>query len=153
MTFKIVPFEGKHRVQLEGEPSWVRGLTSGDGPDEIGDEAALVVAFSIWSTPDRENSYHAIDVARDEGIPASVYLLPFDFPEELAVWNAGLTTPPNELGLSERTEKGSVEVVISSNAESSPIWILMRGSSVIESHQGKLTTDAIRALLQAASAK
>lgn len=150
MTFKIVRIKGRHQVQLDGEPSWVRGLTSGDGPDTIADEAAIVVAFSIWSTPDRENAYHAIDVARDENIPTSVYLLPFDFPEELAAWNTDLEKSPSELGLSSSNEQGSVKVFVSPNPESSPVWMVLRSGSVIETHQGKLATDSLRMLLRAA---
>jgi len=149
MTFKIVTAGERHRVHLDGEPDWVRGLTSGDGPDAVGVGPSLVVAFSIWSTPDRESAYLAIDVGRNENISAAVFLLPFDFPEELMVWKTKFSSRPGEVVVSSRTDQSSVEVSMSPNVDATPVWMLILDGSVIETRQGQLNADEVRSLLQA----
>jgi hypothetical protein len=146
----MIAVGNQHRVELEGEPSWVHGLATGDGPDAVGIEPSLVVAFSIWSTPDREGAYLAIDVGRDEDITVPVYLLPFDYAEELEIWKPLLSGKPGEVGISSNYDQSTLNVSLSPTPGSTPVWMLIRDGGVVETRQGKLSVDEIRSLLQAA---
>ncbi len=149
MTFRMIAEGNRHRVELDREPNWVHGLATGDGLDAAGSGPALVVAFSIWSTPDREDAYAAVDVGKDEGFSIPVYLLPFDYPEELSSWSAELSSSPGEVIIGVVSTQSTTEVSLSPNAGSTPVWMLVHGGRVVKTRQGRLSAVEIRSLLEA----
>jgi hypothetical protein len=74
MGFRIVKDEGnRNRVELMDEPHWVIGMKSLSAgiSSELSEGVALVVAFSIWSTPDRELAYETVEIAKAHGAQCS----------------------------------------------------------------------------------
>jgi len=124
MGFKVVKESEKHsRVELIDEPDWVIGmqtLTMGV-PTCLSNGVALVVAFSIWSTPDREMAYKAIEISKKRGIGVRIGLLPFDYPEELSTWLLDSDWEEVDLHV-QQGDDASVELTISQSEGNSPLW-------------------------------
>lgn len=148
MPFKMITDGNRHRVELDSEPNWVHGLCTGDGPNAANSGSALVVAFSIWSTHDREDAYLAVDVGRDEHFSVAVYLLPFDYPEELAAWSPAFSSRPGEIGISVGSNQSTTEVSLSPEVGTTPVWMLVRDGRVVETRQGTLSASEIRSLFE-----
>ena len=150
MGFKVVKENENHsRIELIDEPEWVIGmrtLTMGI-PTCLANGVALVVAFSIWSTPDREMAYEAIEISKRKGIGVRIGLLPFDFPEELSSWLSDASWDEIDL-IIQPSDDASVELTISQYEGNSPLWFELRDGKPRLLGRGKLTEDEIDEFLR-----
>jgi hypothetical protein len=147
MGFEIVVGDDTYTVKLSDEPNWVFGLRSGDRIAAVGDDLCFVVAFSVWSTPNREAAYRAVEIAKMQVGSVRVCLLPYDYPEELGAWLPSEAERPDTIVQESTTEKGVVHVSISQKEHTSPIWLVVQDGETVEFRQGPLRNDEITRLL------
>ncbi|MDZ4657778.1 MAG: hypothetical protein SH868_09405 [Bythopirellula sp.] len=147
MGFEIIMGNDHYQVKLSDEPDWVFGLQSGDKIASVGTGPCLVVAFSVWSTPDREEAYKAIEVAKTQGMSVRVGLLPYDFPEEIEAWLPSQAERPGAVVSESTTAQGAVQVNISQKEQASPVWLAVQDGKPFEIRQGSLKDGEIAALL------
>ena len=147
MGFEIETIDGSYRVKYE--PSWVTGLQSGDDITAVGNIDCLVVAFSVWSTPDRETAYRGIEVAKSSEAFIPICLLPYDYPEEMETWLSSEVEKPGVVVGEAKTDDGAVKVGILQDERTSPIWFTVHEGEIADMRQGPLQDDEIVCLLSA----
>lgn len=149
MGFRIVKDdEERNRVEVFDEPDWVFGLgslSSGVTP-ALQEGVALVVAFSIWSTPDREAAYEAIETAKADCNRVRIGLLPYDYPNELSPWLSNTNWDETTISVDESAGE-LVNVRIAQNNGVSPLWFELRDGLPRLISRGAMSTPEMRELL------
>ncbi|MBL8892385.1 MAG: hypothetical protein JNL67_20585 [Planctomycetaceae bacterium] len=149
MSFRIVKDEAsRNRVELVDEPNWVIGmgsLTGGISP-ELDEGVALIVAFSIWSTPDRERAYEAVEIAKGHGLNVRIGLLPYDYPEELSSWLPNTDWEESAITVNDSGCE-SVHIAIGQREGNSPLWFTLRDGSPKLVGRGAVSDRDIHAFL------
>jgi hypothetical protein len=151
MGFRIVKdCEERNRVEVINEPDWVFGLGSLENgvTPALQEGVALVVAFSIWSTPDREAAYEAIELAKAVCNRVRIGLLPYDYPDELSPWLSNTNWDETTIAV-EESASGTVNVRIAQNNGTSPLWFELRNGFPRLISRGAMSTSEMRELLLA----
>ncbi len=154
MGFRIIKDDGnRNRVELVEEPNWVIGMGSlSDGiSSQLEEGVALIVAFSIWSTPDRELAYETVDIAKASRGNVRVGLLPYDYPEELSPWMSDASWDEVAVTVDQNRDE-SVEIAIGQNKGNSPLWFELKDGEPQLVGRGAVSASDIRGFLLRAQA-
>lgn len=149
MGFRVVKDEvDLNRVEVADEPNWVVGM----GPlcngvsAELTEGVVLVVAFSIWSTPDRELAYDAIEIAKRLDLGVRIGLLAYDYPEELSSWLPNSKWEETSISVKDEANE-SVEITIGQSDGNSPVWFELKNGTPRLIGRGAISESDIRDVL------
>jgi hypothetical protein len=132
MGFQVIEtLCGRYSVLTDGEPSWLIGLSSLSDTiwADLNHQPALVIAFSIWSTADRDTAYDAILVAKSLKLQVPIGLLPVDDPSELTSWLSPARTGVMACKVQVRSTSPKT-IVVSQAIGASPLWFLVQDNTV-----------------------
>jgi hypothetical protein len=152
MSFKVQPIEGdKWELVFSDEPSYVHALKM--APEamepELHSGVWLVVTFPVWSAPVRHSVLAAIAFVKDHGGKLQLGVRPFDSHDELYKWWPGTEAPsPSKVLLAVQEEGPRHEMHISTDASSSPLWLVLRDGQVIHQEAGPRSKEQLSELMQ-----
>ncbi len=149
MSFRIVKDQqNRNRVELIDEPRWVvdMGSLQAEKSSELAEGSALVVAFSIWSTPDRELAYETVEVAKANGLNVRIGLFPYDYPAELSSWLSNTDWEESTIAV-RGNDNESVEITIGPSEANSPLWFMLKNGVPKLVGRGAVSDQDIRAFL------
>ena len=152
MSFQIIKgSDDVYHVSLSEEPSWVLGMRSRSLEIEpaLDHGAWLVVAFSVWSAPDREEAYKAIELAKCHNINVRIGLLPYDYPEEIELWLPQGNQLPGVSISDATTDRVNTEVHIAQTEHTSPVWFALVDRKPFAVRQGPLQSKELTDFLLA----
>ncbi len=128
-------------VRLENEPAFVHSLLMAPPSREpmLDEGDWLVLTFAVWSVSDQPSISVAIEFAKSLRGQLNVGLRPFESSDEFCSWsdvdieNASLSDLQTE-----PTTNGGFRILITGNADATPIWLCFRNGANVGEHHGLL---------------
>jgi hypothetical protein len=146
------PLKGeKWELVFYDEPSYIKALKM--APESLEPELSigiwLIVAFPVWSTPVRYSVLAAVACAKDYGGKLQLGVRPFEAHGEIYKWWPGRHSPsPEKVWLAVENKPPQLEIHISTDPSSNPIWLLLRKGEAIHQGVGPRSREELNELIQ-----
>ncbi len=143
MSFSFIADEsGRSRIVVGGEPDYIVSLPI--APLSLEDIVKrgkwICVGISVWSIHDINAGVQAITRIKSMGGSVKLGLRPVNLPEENCKWipNLHFGGAADQTRVAVTEEDGSLEITISGNSQSSPVWVTFSEGIVVSLRYGQL---------------
>jgi len=151
MSFDVHIIEGNiWELVFSDEPAYIHALKMAPKTlePELKSGIWLVVAFPVWSGPVRDSIQAAIACTKQYGGKFHLGVRPFDYYEEMNTWWPCSDIPMGgEISVTEKNDGQQLEVHIGIDANTAPVWLVLKDSQVVHQGAGPRTPEQLSKMM------